>query len=242
MNVVLFEPGELDAPLSGADPRAVHIRTVLRSRVGDKLQVGVIGGLLGCALIVEMDRESIRLQFDLSEESPPLYPVTLLIGHPRPIVIRRLLKDLSSLGVRRIAFAGTDLGEKSYQDTRLWENLAWREPLVEGASQARSTLLPEVLRFPGVRSALDSLLPMGSQRSNRVLFDIGAELEPAETLAYAPGETVVAIGSERGWSPRERELFDTADFTAVRVGRRTLRTETACIFGCALVLSGMQLL
>ncbi|MCK7479781.1 MAG: hypothetical protein M0C28_22700 [Candidatus Moduliflexus flocculans] len=47
----------------------------------------------------------------------PLRPVTLVLGFPRPIQVARILKDLCSLGVRRILMAATDLGEKSYAES-----------------------------------------------------------------------------------------------------------------------------
>ena len=53
---------------------------------------------------------------------------------------------------------------------------------------------------------------------------------------------VLAVGSERGWSERERGLFKTAGFESVSLGSRVLRTETACSTGAALVLARMGLL
>lgn len=244
MNLILFEEDELDHPLSSADPRSKHIRKVLRLGPGDHVQVGVVEGRRGTAVITRMEADGVSFHFDLSEESDPLLPLTLLVGHPRPIVIRRLLKDLSTLGVRRIVFAGTDLGERSYQETRLWEDEGYRSALVEGAAQARSTRLPEVLRFAGIRTSLEALYSGSGSGSgvNRLLLDAGRELPAFDGLDFPHAETCLAVGSERGWSERERHLFADAGFTALRAGMRTLRTETACIVGCTLALSRMRLL
>jgi len=246
MNLILFEEDEMERPLPYTDPRSKHIRKIMRLGSGDSVQVGVVEGRRGTAVITEMGPEGVRFRFDLTEESEPLLPVTLLVGHPRPIVIRRLLKDLSTLGIRRILIAGTDLGERSYQETRLWEDDGCRSALVEGAAQARSTRLPEVLRFAGIRTALEALdagAAVGSGAGvNRLLLDTGRELPPLDTLDLPHAETCLAVGSERGWSERERGLFSAEGFTVARVGTRTLRTETACIVGCTLALSRMRLL
>lgn len=242
MNLILFEEDELDHPLSSGDLRAKHIRKVLRLGPGDVVQAGVIEGRRGTAVITDMTADAISLRFDLTEQSDPLLPVTLLIGHPRPIVIRRLLKDLSTMGVRRIAFAGTDLGERSYQETRLWDEDRFRSVLVEGAAQARSTRLPEVLRFSGMRTALETLFAKPHPQINKLLLDAGHDLPPIDALEFHYKETCLAVGSERGWSARERHLFAEAGFTSARAGMRTLRTETACIVGCTLALSRMRLL
>jgi len=53
---------------------------------------------------------------------------------------------------------------------------------------------------------------------------------------------VLAVGSERGWSERERGLFQSAGFSSVTLGSRVLRTETACSAGAALALARMGFL
>ncbi|MFO7731048.1 MAG: RsmE family RNA methyltransferase [Spirochaetia bacterium] len=60
-------------------------------------------------------------------------------------------------------------------------------------------------------------------------------------VADGPGgrRVVLAVGSERGWSDRERGLFKAAGFSSVTLGSRILRTETACSVGAALVLARM---
>jgi RsmE family RNA methyltransferase len=55
-------------------------------------------------------------------------------------------------------------------------------------------------------------------------------------------ELVLAVGSERGWTDRERRVFLEAGYEASGLGRRVLRTETACSVGAALALAGMGFL
>jgi RsmE family RNA methyltransferase len=47
---------------------------------------------------------------------------------------------------------------------------------------------------------------------------------------------VLAVGSERGWSDRERDLFESAGFLRLSLGNRALRTETACVAATVLAL------
>jgi RsmE family RNA methyltransferase len=47
---------------------------------------------------------------------------------------------------------------------------------------------------------------------------------------------VVAVGSERGWSGRERDLLERAGFARLSLGKRALRTETACVIAAALAM------
>jgi 16S rRNA U1498 N3-methylase RsmE len=189
----------------------------------------------------------------------------MAVGFPRPIQLRRLLRDLSNMGLAAIDLLGTELGEKSYQDTNLLNDGGSRAALIEGAVQARDTRLPVLRVFPDVRSWLlqrpweDVLpqigailvaadnIPKGPQMGplliaadNMSPLLIAADnVRPQEAFANleAKGRTVVlAVGSERGWSDRERDLLETAGFLRLSMGKRALRTETACVAAAALIL------
>jgi 16S rRNA U1498 N3-methylase RsmE len=46
----------------------------------------------------------------------------------------------------------------------------------------------------------------------------------------------LAVGPERGWSDRERDLLEAAGFIRLSRGNRALRTETACTAAVVLAL------
>ncbi|MCL2127845.1 MAG: RsmE family RNA methyltransferase, partial [Treponema sp.] len=47
---------------------------------------------------------------------------------------------------------------------------------------------------------------------------------------------ILAIGPERGWSDRERDLLEEAGFLRLSLGSRALRTETACVAAAVLAI------
>ncbi|MDR0998457.1 MAG: RsmE family RNA methyltransferase [Treponema sp.] len=49
----------------------------------------------------------------------------------------------------------------------------------------------------------------------------------------------MAIGPERGWSDRERDLLEKAGFLRLSLGKRAMRTETACVAAAILALEKM---
>ena len=51
-----------------------------------------------------------------------------------------------------------------------------------------------------------------------------------------------AIGSERGWTDKERSLFTDYGFASCSMGVRVLRTETATTVALSLILQSMGLL
>jgi RsmE family RNA methyltransferase len=245
MNIILFEPHEAGTLLTGRDRRAVHLLKVLHKKAGDEFDAGILGGPLGTGRIASIEAGgSLRCTLDLREEPPPRLPVRMAVGFPRPIQLRRLLRDLSNMGLEAIDLLGTDLGEKSYRDTRLLDDGGARAAMIEGAVQGRDTRLPVLRVFPDVCSWL-------AERPWEATVSRDASPEPGPALIAAdnlrPGGTfaglavekrplVIAVGSERGWSDRERDLLEAAGFLRLSLGKRALRTETACIAATALAM------
>jgi RsmE family RNA methyltransferase len=131
---------------------------------------------------------------------------------------------------------GTDLGEKSYRDTRLLAGGGARAALVEGAVQARDTGLPRLSVYAG----LDAWLAEKPWAASAApLLAAADNVRPGGSLAGLPpvkGAVVLAIGPERGWSDRERDLFEAAGFIRLSLGSRALRTETACTAAVVLAM------
>ncbi len=236
MNLLLFEPGEWKSPLKAGDPRAVHIRTILKSEPGDLLDAGERNGLIGKALIREIAEDgSLTLEFRGERESPPLCPLTLIIGTPRPPTAKRLLRDLSATGICRIIFTGTDLGEKSYLTSRLWSREEWKEAVDLGMAQGESTLMPVVDKFYSLYRSIDSL----EDETDLIALDNVSPEGPLKSYIPVRKKCCLALGPERGWSDRERKILGERGFGIFSLGNRVLRTETAAHMGCALIQAAL---
>lgn len=248
MNRILFETSELEnvsrIVLKGSDERARHIRKVLKLAPGSQFRSGVVNGPGGTGTLLCSDRSSLTVSLDL-HDTPLLspYPVSLLLSHPRPIVLKRMLKDLTTLGVREMHIFNGDRGETSYFESSLWEEDNYRRYLVEGAMQAGSTLIPGVRRFNHLAAALQDVLD-ASGRALRIAADEDAPEEQSLSQLLA-GSTppaprrpaLIALGAERGWSARERELLQGEGFQAISLGPRVLRTETAAVVVTSMVVA-----
>ncbi|GHV73031.1 ribosomal RNA small subunit methyltransferase E [Spirochaetia bacterium] len=234
MNLILFEPQELGQPLPLRDDRAIHLLKVLHKKPGDSFDAGVLGGKLGTGTIESIGVDgTLAYVLDLPAEPLPRLPIRLAVGFPRPIQIRRLLRDLSNLGLCAVDLMGTDLGEKSYRDTKLLTDGGARAALIEGAVQARDTTLPALATYP----SLDTWLEKAPGAP--ALLIAPDNVRPAGAMANLPPHkrpTVLAIGPERGWSDRERDLLEGAGFVRLSMGKRALRTETACVAAAILAM------
>jgi len=243
MNIVLFD-GE--PHFTRGDARYQHIKKILRKGKGDAFLAGVINGSEGEATITSMDDQGLTFDFAPKRPMRPLYPLIAVIGFPRPIQLKRILRDLASLGVSAVWLTGTELGEKSYRESTLVDRGAAREGLLEGCTQAGGTAVPELLMFDSLARTLetaDGLDEANGTRAFRASLDVA---DASCALSSAPFGDVSAqrpaflfIGSERGWSASERALLRDSNCMVCSLGSRILRTETAATAAVAVALSAL---
>jgi RsmE family RNA methyltransferase len=239
VNLILFEEHELGRSFSRRDERTIHLLKVLHKKAGDSFEAGLLGGGRGSGKIEKVNFDgSINVSLNVHGVPNPRLPLRVGVGFPRPIQIRRLLRDLSSLGVGAVDLFGTDLGEKSYRDTKLLNDGGAHAALIEGAAQSRDTSIPELSVFFSLEEWLKKC-PWENKGGTVPLLIAADNVRPEGAISrITPTRrpAVLAIGSERGWSERERDLFEAAGFLRLSLGNRALRTETACVAAATLAL------
>lgn len=251
MNICLFSQSEINNPLSLKDERAQHLIKVLHKKPGDIFTAGIIGGKSGLATITSID-ENICFSFEEKGDGKPLTALRMIIGFPRPIQLKRLLRDIAALGVCQVHLTGTELGEKSYMQSNLVEKGAAYKMLLDGTVQAGSTHVPELFlhknltecleecersiketcKNPPARLALDNINPKMSL--NDALEQSSGQSETGEKRAV-----FAAIGSERGWTDKERKLLEDFSFVRCGMGSRIMRTETAATVAGSIILNSL---
>ncbi len=254
---MLFHSDEINSPLPLADHRASHLQKVLHKGPGDSFAAGIVNGPAGEAEIIALDGEGLHFRFSATSDGKPLHPLRLVIGFPRPIQLKRLLRDVASLGVQEVHLCGTELGEKSYLKSTLSQPEELAAMLTDGSIQAKSTHVPQVFVHRDVAACLEAVdaagIRVAGNNSIKVALD---NVEPDCSLnallrreaadggggAVRRRGAVAAIGSERGWTAAERNLFRAAGFTLCGMGQRVLRTETAATTATAIILSQMEIL
>ena len=236
MNIVLFEALEGQNILAMDDYRAKHIKKILKLKKGDTFKAGVINTSSGVGTITHVGTKEIEFTYTKEHPAQALHPITLLIGMVRPISMRRILREAVSLGVGRLILTPTDTGEKSYTQAGLYTNGEYRSILLDGAMQSGFCQLPEVI----FGSSLDEELPTQGVRIalDNVEGSVGLDHIPIDSTS---GVTL-AVGPERGFSDRERVLFQERGFILARFGERILRTETVCSAAMGVLLSRLGLL
>ncbi|WFB35118.1 RsmE family RNA methyltransferase [Kiritimatiellota bacterium B12222] len=236
MNRILYRKSELaHDQLLLTDRRATHILQVLKPALGDELRTGEIDGPLSSGKVMRLDAQKVLLA--ISEVSQPERPtLDLLLALPRPKVLKRLLPQISAMGVDHLYLTNAERVEKYYFDTHVLEPDFYHGALLEGLQQSGDTCMPqvEVIRhLPSFLSKTDFpenrwlLHPYASQN----LLD--AELRSERCL--------LAIGPEGGWRSSELELFEGLGFQQVSLFDRVLRSDTACISALGIAVAKGEL-
>jgi len=241
VNIILLEEHELGRSLPRRDERTIHLLKILRKKAGGEFEAGVLGGIRGTGRIEKINIDgSILISINGELQPAPRLRLRMAVAFVRPIQLKRIFRDLSNMGVSAIDLIGTDLGEKSYRDTKLLFDGGSRSALIEGAVQARDTQIPDFFIYDNVQQWLEKSPWNKKEPSARIHLLLAMDNVRAEGsffhLAPTSRPAVIAVGPERGWSDRERDLFEQSGFLRLSMGERALRTETACIAAAALAM------
>ena len=247
MNICLFKQEELNRPLSIKDERGEHIIKILHKKEGDTFSAGVINGMAGTATIKKIENGEITFDFKPESEGKNLYPLKMIIGFPRPIQLKRLLRDIAALGVQEVHLTGTELGEKSYMQSNLVEHGTAYQMLLDGTVQAASTHVPDLFLHKTLKECLESVISEKEQCNNAKILKLcmdnihpkGSLFSVLQEQYEKPALVVAAIGSERGWTQKEREMLESAGYLRVGMGPRVMRTETAATVSASIISACM---
>ncbi|MBA2057548.1 16S rRNA (uracil(1498)-N(3))-methyltransferase [Psychrobacter cryohalolentis] len=212
-----------------------HVNQVLGAKVGDTLKIGQLEGNLGTAVIADMTPERIDLcEVSLVTAPPPKLDLTVVLALPRPKVLRRLIMDMTALGVHDIILINSYRTQKSYWQSPMLSRLD--EFVLEGLQQGVDTVAPRISlqkRFkPFVEDELANLI------TNRAIVAhpyaelsfseyVQQQLESSESPQKSILPSMVFIGAEGGWIDYEVELLARQGCQTVHIGARILRTEAA---------------
>lgn len=228
MNLILLDPSDFDAAgrVVLQDRRHAHVRQVVRAAVGDTLRVGLVGGRLGTATIVGLDRAQLELAVTLTDEPPPALDITLALAVPRPHSLRKVLQQAAAMGVKRFVLFSCARVEPSFFTASAAQPAAIVEELRLGLEQARDTILPSFEVYPG--------------RFHRFLAERWEAIARGTVLVAHPepgapecpralaGPVTLVVGPEGGFIPAEVERLRALG-TLVGLGPRILRVETAVV-------------
>lgn len=218
-----------DSPITAAGPLTLYERSarylgqVLRLQANNPVVVFDGCGGEWQAVITKLGKKS--LQLELQEFSPTnrssSLSIHLGIGLSRGERMDWIVQKATELGVSAITPLLTARCEVKLQGERLAKRLQhWRGVSISACEQSGLNVLPEF--FEPTQCAA------WASKNNADLKLVLHPYAKQEISPDAPPQSVLlAIGPEGGFTDQEVQQLSATDFTALRLGERVLRTETA---------------
>lgn len=223
----------VDIPLTpGADlplPRDVaqHALRVLRLKAGDPVTLFNGNGREYPSRLVAGDPRAASVHVE-TVEAPAresLLRITLIQSLARGEKMDWIIQKATELGATRILPVTSERSEVRLDGTRCEKRLDhWRAIAVAACEQCGRNIVPEI-RVPESLEACLAAHPAGNMEIRWMLHPGGtARLRNVGPVA---SDVVLAVGPEGGFSGNDLTALRQANFDALALGPRILRTETA---------------
>lgn len=201
----------------------VHAKTVQRVDTGSEICLLDGSGKEYTAIVTKVEKRTLTAHITGIAESDkePETEIYLLIGALKGDKTELVVQKAVELGAYKIGVFSSE-----YCAAYLNENKIERLKKVsrEAAKQCMRSRAPEIEYFDNLKSALLS----ADGYKNKLFaceFANGSEID----LSQLCGSTAIVVGSEGGFSEKEFALSEESGFSAVYLGKRILRAETAAI-------------
>lgn len=192
---------------------AHHLLRVMRAQKGDQLELINGKGALALATVQEIHKKETSLTIEKVENFPPEEPpVILAAALIKQSRLEWLIEKGTEVGAHSFWLFASDHSER--KDLSKNHLLRLEAATISALKQCKRLHLPEIKIFSKLPS------PEG-----RAFF---GDLSPnAPLLMRTKERTTLYIGPEGGFSEREEQQLQNMAAVGVRLGRHTLRAETA---------------
>jgi 16S rRNA (uracil1498-N3)-methyltransferase len=222
--------GSVTVTLDGGEAR--HLLRVLRLRPGEE---AILLDGRGREALCRLDRvekhSAYLLLLNLVQHPLPGSRIILAAGWGKAARRGWILEKAVELEAAGLWFWQAERSQFALPETI---RAAWQAQLVAGAKQCRNPWLPELRVLPG--GAADLLRAAACADHKQLLVESDhphQDFLSADRLGQ-PGCTLCVVGPEGGFTSAEAALFTAAGFTALSMGSRVLRWETAAVMALGL--------
>lgn len=198
-----------------------HIHNTLKLQIGDEVRCTVLDQGRTSAKVILLDEKKCQLSLGNIIPGENQW-FDLIVGLSRPQTTKKILEHATTFGAKSFHFFKAALSEKSYLDSKIFENNTYEEFLISGLSQSGIyTNLPEF--------KLDKYNPAEQYKleNQKFILDLKSEQSFLDVNINFDKPITLAIGPERGWINEDIERFHQAGFTSIKISSSILRVEHA---------------
>lgn len=218
-----------------------HIRDVCRQGLGSRFEILNEKGQAHFVEVVEESKKKAKAKILDTREVPPLPRphVHIALSVPRYAKMDFIIEKSVELGVKSIQPLVSDfsfvkkLSEVSNNKKQRWQKISLSAMQQSGRSELFNVKEP---------MSLENFLTQFNQNDEQLglFFYEGESPTPVKSFLKSKlnsnlKDIWVFIGSEGGFSDREREWIASKGFPPLTLGSQILRVETACVVAAAVI-------
>lgn len=198
-----------------------HLLKVLRSKVGEIIQVTDNAGTLGTAQVTSVNPLGLTLLTKKNGENPS--PITLYLPLMEQDRLELAIEKLCELNIETVQLVATERTQQQSLKPNKWERL---QKIAASAQKQCGRAWP--LKILAPLELKKVTVPEGDLK---IVASLAELAQPFTSIDFAISSKMahVFIGPEGGFSPAEEKFFAENKFIKVRWGETILRAETAAI-------------
>lgn len=210
------------------DNRFMHIKNILKSEVGDIIEVGLLNSAIGTANILELSETEVLLEINsLGKVEVPSQKLDIICALPRPQTLKKVLSTCATMGVSNLYLIRSEKVEKSYFHSPLLEEDNYTKFLIEGLSQGKRIHIPKVSIHNKFKVFFENDLKNICESSVCLLAHPNTGKYLNKLPSVNSPHLVLAIGPEGGWNDFEINLMEEKGFNKFKLSESILRVENA---------------
>lgn len=249
MNLIILQHHEVnDHTARLTDNRAKHIIRVLNCVVGDRIKVGVLHDRIGFGTITALQpKYPYMVEMTVTHDSspPPKVPLDIVLALPRPIMLRRILSQVTALGIDKVHIVNAARVEKSFWQAGVVDENAYMEHIMRGLEQAIDTIPPKIFFHRKFKPFVEDYLPGIADEYRYLVYAHPSSAKGvhhciAPTQNKAQGKVLAALGPEGGWRDYEVEKFEEQGFCGFAMGARILKVDTAVVNIHGMIIAALE--
>lgn len=204
-----------------------HIKTVLRSKIGEKVTVCDKNGLDYLCELVSLNSEVTAKIINKTENiSEPKTKITLFQGLPKADKMELIIQKSVELGINSIVPIKTSRTIVKLENNADKKLQRWQKISEAAAKQSERGKIPKIENILNFKEAIkyailnfdDVIIAYENEHKNRI----------REFISNFSGKSIaVFVGAEGGFEEDEIEYAKENNVKIITLGNRILRTETA---------------
>lgn len=215
-----------------------HISKVLRLREDDEVEIFSNEEREFIAKIVNISKDQIELEIleEVKKKRELDCKITIYQGIPKGQKMELIVQKATELGVYRVVPCNfkrcvSSISEKEDKKISRWQKIA------QEASKQSKRL--KVLTVANVMEMKDVVKDLKNNDINILFYEAEEENSLKDYIRSLDSEKItsvgIIVGAEGGLEEDECEEFVSAGAKVVTLGDRILRTETAAVYGAAIL-------